>query len=136
MAIIKWSPMGDIDRFFDEDFFPTIFERTMPALDIRQTEKEVIVEASVAGIDPEKVDISIEGDVLTIKGESEKKEEVKQENYFRKEIHKGSFHRSVMLPVAVKGDAASAEFKNGILRILIPKEEKAMPKKIAVKVTK
>lgn len=136
MAIIKWSPLGEIDRFFDEDFFPAIFDRTAPALDVYQTEKEVKVEASLPGIDPEKVDISIEGDILTVKGASEDKKEIKRENYYRKEIRKGSFQRSVMLPVPVKGDEAKAEFKNGILEITIPKEERAIPKRIAVKVGK
>ena len=136
MAIIKWSPLGEIDRFFDEDFFPTMFDRTVPAADVYQTEKEVIVEASVPGIDPEKIDISIEGDALTMRGETEDKKEIKREDYYRREIRKGSFQRSVMLPTPVKGEEAKAEFKNGILRIVIPKEEKAMPKKIAVKVTK
>jgi len=134
MAIIKWSPLGEIDRFFDEDVFPTIFDRAIPTLDVYQTDKEVVVEASIAGIEPEKIDISIEGDALTIKGETERKEEINKENYFRKEIRRGSFRRSIMLPVPVKGSEANAEFKNGMLKISIPKEEKAIPKKVSVKV--
>ncbi|MFH1175312.1 MAG: Hsp20/alpha crystallin family protein [bacterium] len=136
MAIIKWSPTTDLDKFFDDvdGFFPTIFERTAPAINVYQTEKEVKIEASLPGIDPKKVDISIEGDVLTIKGETEKDEEIKEENYYRREIRRGRLQRSIMLPVSVKAGEAKAEFKNGILYVAIPKEEKAIPKRIEVKI--
>jgi len=136
MAIIKWSPFGEIDRFFDESFFPGAFDKIVPAIDVYQTEKEVIVESSIPGIDPEKIDISIEGDILTLKGKTEDKQEIKRENYYRKEISKGEFQRSVVLPVSVKGEETKAEFKNGMLKVVISKEEKAMPKRIAVKITK
>ena len=80
-----------------------------------------IVETGLVGIDPDKVNISIEHDVLTIKGESEKKSEVDDKNYYRKEIRRGSFYRSVPLPAHVIGDKASAVAEDGVLKISIPK---------------
>jgi HSP20 family protein len=105
-----------------------------PAMDIYQDKDNVIVEAPLAGIDPEKVDISIENDVLTISGSTEEKREVKREDYYRKEVREGSFCRSVILPMPVKADRAEASSEKGMLKIIIPKAEEAKRKKISVKV--
>lgn len=120
-----WDPFEEFDNFFDRNL-PKVWSQDMdlaPACDIYQTENDVVIETSVPGVDPDKVDISIEDDILTIKGETEKKEEVKNEDYYRKEIRKGSFSRVVNLPVPVKSDNANAKFDNGILKISIPKAE-------------
>jgi len=92
-----------------------------------------VVETSLPGIDADKVDISVENDVLTISGKTEEKSEVKREDYYRKEIREGSFSRSVILPFKVKADEAQAEYAKGILTITIPKAEEAKPKKISIK---
>ena len=97
-------------------------EGMMPAIDMYEDKDNVIVEAQLAGIDPDKVDISIENDILTIKGESEKKSEVEDKNYYRKEIRRGSFYRNVQLPTHVIGDKASAIAEDGVLRISVPKQ--------------
>lgn len=139
MAIIPWKPFSEMDRFFeDEDWMPIVPIRKMlvPAMDIYETEKEVMVEMPLAGVDPEKVDITIENDILTVKGEMEEKKEVKEENYHRREIRRGSFVRQASLPTPVKGEEAKAASANGMLKITIPKSEKAKPKKIAVKLDK
>lgn len=94
----------------------------VPAIDMYEDKDNVIVEAQLAGIDPDKVDISIENDILTIKGESEKKSEVDEKNYYRKEIRRGGFYRSIQLPTHVSGEKASAVAEDGVLRISVPKQ--------------
>jgi len=108
----------------------------IPAVDVYEDKNNVIVETGLAGIDPEKVDISIENDVLTIKGESEKESEVDDKNYYRKEIRRGNFYRSVPLPSHVIGDKASAVAEDGVLKISVPKAPSSKPKKIAIKAKK
>jgi len=141
MPIIKWMPslesFEDMDKMF-EDFMPTRtgFAGYVPAIDVYQDKDKVYIETQLAGIDPGKVDISIENNVLTIKGESEKKSEVEDKNYYRKEIRRGSFYRSVPLPSHVLGEKASAEAVNGILKIVVPKALGTKPKTIKIKTGK
>jgi len=141
MSIIKWTPFlepfEDMDKMF-ENLMPSRANMTgyMPAVDVYQDKDKVYVETQLAGIDPEKVDISIENDVLTIKGESEKKSEVEENDYYRKEIRRGSFYRNVPLPSHVIGEKASAEAVNGILKIFIPKAPETKPKMIKIKTGK
>ena len=130
-GLMRWSPMRDLERIFDESMWEGV--DFIPAIDVYQDKDNVVVEASITGIDPEKVDISIENDVLTISGHKEEKSEVKREDYYRKEMRSGSFSRSVILPMMVKGSEAEATYEKGVLKISIPKAEEAKPKKIAVK---
>lgn len=136
MALIKWTPFiepsfgEEFDKFFEN--WPTAQGFT-PAIDVYEDKDNVVVETPLAGIDPEKVDISIENDALTIKGEMEKKSEVEDKNYYRKEIRSGSFYRSVQLPNRVLGDEAVANYEKGILTIRIPKAPEAKPKTIKIK---
>lgn len=132
---MRWTPgfsWRDLDKFFEESLWEGV--DFTPAIDVRQDKDNVIVETSLPGIDPEKVDISIENDVLTVSGHTEEKKEVKREDYYRKEIREGSFSRSVILPMGVKADQAEAQYEKGILKIIIPKAAEAKPKKIAVKI--
>jgi len=126
--------INDFDKFFDE--WPGIsrLRNFVPAMDVYQTKDEVVVETALAGIDPDKVNISIANDVLTIEGTAEHKSEVDEKNYYRKEIRSGSFHRSVALPAAVDGDRAKATYEKGVLKITIPKAERAKPKTVKVEV--
>ena len=139
--LIKWTPFlepfEDMEKMFGE-FMPTTTRQAgfVPAVDMYEDKENVIVETQLAGIDPEKVDISIENDVLTIKGESEKKSEVEDKNYYRKEIRRGSFYRSIPLPTHVIGDKASAVAEGGVLKISIPKAQEAKPKKIKIQTKK
>ena len=136
--LIRWNPF--FDGFDDDWAFPSLTlsrqNAFMPAVDVYEDKDNIVVETQLAGIDPEKVDISIENDVLVIKGESEKRSEVEDKNYYRKEIRSGSFYRSLPLPAHVAGDKASAEAKDGVLRISIPKKEEVKPKKMEIKATK
>lgn len=134
-GIINWTPgfpFRDLDKIFDEGVWSDV--DFTPAIDVYQDKDNVIVETPLPGVDPEKVDITIENDVLTISGNSEDTKEVKREDYYRKEVRRGSFSRSVILPMSVKADMAEAHSEKGILKVTIPKAEEAKPKKIAVKV--
>ena len=144
MAVVKWSPLADLgfrdlDRFFEEDmvpFIPAMPRMFEPALDIYQTKNSVVVETPLAGVDPKDVKVTIEDDILTVEGEVKKKTEVKEKDYYRREVKRGFFRRSVAMPVAVKKDKANAESEDGILKITIPKAEVKKPKQIAVKIKK
>ena len=133
MALIKWSPFLDMEPFEEMGKMMGSFT---PAIDMYEDKDNVIVETQLAGIDPEKVNISIENDVLCIKGESEKKSEVEDTNYYRKEIRRGGFYRSVSLPTHVLGDQASAVAEDGVLKITIPKAQATKPKTIKISTKK
>ncbi|OGF28018.1 hypothetical protein A2331_02825 [Candidatus Falkowbacteria bacterium RIFOXYB2_FULL_34_18] len=140
-SLIKWSPFfdsfEDVDKIFSE-LAPTMRNNLgfMPAIDMYEDKDNVIVETQLAGIDPDKVDISIENDVLCIKGESEKKSEVEEKNYYKKEIRRGSFYRNIPLPAHVVGEKASAVAEDGVLKISIPKAIETKPKTIKIKTKK
>ncbi len=133
-GIIPWRPFEDLDKFFEEEGGWLIKGELSPAVDIYQKDDKVIVETPVVDIDPEKLDISIEDNILTISGKTEKKEEIKKEDYYRREIRRGSFYRSVSLPVKVKENEAEATYKKGILKIEIPRAEESRARKVSVKV--
>lgn len=138
MSLIKWAPFfpefDDLEKMMDE-MLPAVRGNQFgftPAIDMYEDKDNVIVETQLGGIDPEKVDISIENNVLTIKGESEKKSEVEDKNYYRKEIRRGSFYRSIPLPTKVDGDKAVAESGEGILKISVPKAPAVKSKTIKI----
>lgn len=128
--LMRWQPIMDLDRFFDEDrWFVGNFS---PAMDVYQDGDNVVAKVSLPNIDPKDVEVSVENDVLTISGESREKQEIKHEDYYRKEIREGSFSRSVVLPMKVKSDETKASYEKGVLVITMPKAEEVKPKKIAI----
>lgn len=128
MAIIKWDPFREIERFFSEveevfpAFLPTFRISDIP-VDIYETDKDLVVEIGLPGFKPEDVKVRIEEDRLTITGNREEKKEVKEENYYRKELKKGSFKKVISLPYKVDETKGKAKFENGILKITFPKLE-------------
>jgi len=120
MSLIKWTPFlepfEEMEKFMAEHGS----EGFAPAIDVYETKDAVVVKTPLAGIDPKNVDLSVENDILTIKGETSKESEVDDKNYYRKEIRSGSFFRSISLPAHVISDKAEAEFKEGMLNITIP----------------
>ena len=142
MSVIKWAPLVDpfeeMDRMMS-DFSPA-FGATrsglIPAIDVYEKGDSIVVEASLPGIDTDKVDVAVENDVLTIEGKEEKKTEVDEKNYYRREVRSGSFHRAVQLPTAVQGDKAEAQYENGVLKVVIPKQERIKPKQVKIAVKK
>ena len=131
-GITRWFPLRDMDRFFDDESF---WEGAdfVPAINVYQDKDNVMVETLIAGVDPKNVEISVENDVLTISGKTQMKSDIKREDYYRKEIREGSFTRSVILPMQVKGDKAEASYDKGILKIRLPKAEAEKPNKNANK---
>lgn len=143
MSLIKWTPLfadpfDEFDKAFG-DFLPAIRsqqEGFTPAIDIYEDKDNIIVETQLAGIDPEKVQVSIENDTLSIKGESEKRSEVDDKNYYRKEIRRGSFYRSIALPSKVDSNGAKATASDGVLKITIPKAATSESKNIKIETKK
>jgi HSP20 family protein len=111
---------------------PTSLE--MPALDVYEEKDDVIVKAEIPGLTKDEIDISLEGNMLTIKGEKKKEEEVKEEDYYRCERTFGSFSRNIELPMDVKTEKVNASFKDGVLEIRLPKAEEAKKNVVKVKV--
>jgi HSP20 family protein len=126
-----------MDRLFDDAFTRPISLRdggwSAPAMDMYQTDDEVVVKAALPGFNADEVQINITGDVLTIRGERKHEEEEKEKAWHIREQRWGSFERSVALPTAVTSDKASADFENGILTITLPKAEEVKPRTITVK---
>lgn len=102
-------------------------------IDVYQTPSEIVIKSTIAGVEPEDLDISITNDMITIRGRRQKDDEVKNEDYFYQECYWGNFSRSVILPVDIDADKAVASLKNGILTIRLPKSEKIRTKKIKIK---
>lgn len=143
--ITRWEPFGELmslreamDRLFEESLvrprhFLAPFFTEGVAVDMYQTDDDVVVKATVPGVKPEELEISVTGDVLTIRGEVKQEEEIKKENYIRQERRYGAFCRQLPLPVSVNVDKAKAEFENGILHLVLPKAEEVKPKAIKIK---
>jgi len=130
---IKWQPFQEprknkdmSNSFEQEDWLPfmPMMKNEYPAIDIYQDKNNLYVEVSLVDINPKDVKVSIEDNILTLQGKKEEKKELKEKDYLRREISKGSFRRVIKLPVEVKGDKASAESSGGILRIIAPKVAK------------
>jgi len=145
MSIVRWEPLRDfmtlreaMDRLFEDSFvgrrpreWAPALESTL-ALDMYQTEDATVIKSSVPGIKPEEIDISITRNTLTISGKCKEEEEIKEENYIRRERRYGSFSRSVVLPEGLEPDKAEASFEDGVLTLTIPKAPEAKPKVIKV----
>jgi HSP20 family protein len=128
-----------MDRLFEESVvrpragWPAPLGAESLAVDMYETDEEVVVKTAVPGVKSEDIDVSITGDVLTIKGETKAEEKVEKANYIRQERRYGVFSRSLSLPSTVVADKATAEFENGVLILTLPKAEEVKPKTIQVK---
>ena len=142
--LTRWEPMREMmtlreamDRLFDDAFTRPINLRdggwTSPAVDMYQTDDEVVVRAALPGFKADEVQINVTGDVLTLRGETKHEEEKKERAWHMREHRWGSFERSIALPTEVTADKAVADFENGILTITLPKAEEVKPKTITVK---
>ncbi len=106
----------------------------MPSIDVYEEKDSVVVKAELPGMTKEDIEVNLEGENLTIKGEKKEDTEVKEDNYYRRERSYGSFLRTVALPSEVKQDEVKASFKDGILEIRMPKTEAAKKKSVSVKI--
>jgi HSP20 family protein len=146
MALVKWEPFEglsslrrEMDRLF-ENFFEGGPLRTwggmeVPAVEVSDTAENVVVKAQIPGMNKDDVQVTVTDDALILKGERKEEEKKEDKNYYRQEFHYGAFSRTVPLPTAVQGDKASAQLKDGVLEITIPKSEKAKTKAIPIKVS-
>ena len=146
-AITIWSPRRELlslgeslDRFFDHWFVGPRTLWAMPTLssifpvDVYREDGNMVIEAEVPGVTSEELDISVKDKVLTISGETRAEEEVKEENYVRRERRYGSFSRSLALPVEAEGDKAEAAFEDGVLTVTIPLAEEPQPEPVKIEV--
>ena len=146
MSIVRWEPFSDLmslreamDRLFEESVLRPGSRILAPygaselALDMYETDDELVVTAALSGVKPEDVDITITGDTLQIKGETKSETKVEKANYLRQERRYGAFSRTIALPAPIQADKAEAKFKDGVLTLSIPKAAEAKPKSIKVK---
>lgn len=144
-GLIRWEPMRELaamrnmmDRMFNESFgaVPSQWSRSETfglALDVAEEEDTFVVKASIPGVKPEDIDITLTENVLTIKGETKEDQEIKEERYHLRERRFGSFMRSVALPSAVDSNKIEADYDNGVLTLRLPKSEAVKPRRIAVR---
>ena len=142
-TLVRYDPFNDLlvmqhqlDRLFGTftTAAPTA-ETSDTALDMYETDTEVIVKVAVAGFRPEDIEVTLTGETLSIKGEAKSEQEERDEkrSYIHREIRCSSFQRAIALPAGAKGDETKAEFENGLLVLTIPKVEETKPKTIQIK---
>ncbi len=144
-TLVRWDPFREmmqlqnaVDRLFEAELASTMpLWRQSAAwalpLDVIETDDEFIVKASIPGINPDELDISLVDNVLTIKGEIKAEEESEDVRYHLRERRFGMFQRSISLPVPVNADKVEATYENGVLILHIPKAEEVKPKHISIK---
>jgi HSP20 family protein len=142
MAIIRWDPFREMtqvqnqfNRLVDQ-MWGGRQESWLPAVDVFDRKDAVVLKAELAGMNPDDIEIEVEDNVLTIKGERKFEERVDDERYYRVERRYGNFQRSLALPQGVRPEEIAAAYDDGILTVTVPKAEEEKPKKIEVKATK
>ena len=152
MAIVRWEPFRDLmglqermNRLFDESFRGVgrgaddewaLGGSWAPAVDIYRQDGNIVLKAELPGMDPKDVDIRVENNVLTLRGERKFDDNVQKENYHRVERAYGTFTRSFTLPNVVDTGSIKAEYRDGVLRLTLPTKEEAKPRQISISVTK
>jgi HSP20 family protein len=145
MSLVRWDPFADMDRFFNR-MMPASFARWpqlssdngttewAPSADISETDSEYLIRASLPAVKKEDVNVTVDGGLITIKGERKQQSENKSEKFHRVESFYGSFERSFSLPENANSDAIRCESKDGVLTVHIPKTQpqKSQPKQINV----
>lgn len=146
MQLIKWNPTRDLfnlrhnmNSLFDDFFYPRrrsygdeALWNWNPAVDIYEDADNIVVKAEIPGMDKEGITVDVKDRVLTLKGERSEDKEVKEDSYYRKERTYGRFERAFTLPADVKTDDIKAEYKDGVLKVIVPKPEVQKPKQITV----
>ena len=146
MELVRWNPRRDLfnwplrtNRMFEDFFHPTLFDEEgvsmwnwHPVVDIYENDENIVITAELPGVDKKDISVDVNGRILTLKGERSADNEVKEDNYYRKERSYGKFERSFTLPADVDPDKVKADFKDGILKLDIPKPEAHKPKQITV----
>jgi HSP20 family protein len=152
MAVVRWEAFRDLvalqdrmNRMFDESYRGrgnaseddwALGGTWAPAVDIYEQDGNIVLTAELPGVDPKDVDIRVENNVLTLRGERKWTNDVQRESYHRVERSYGTFTRSFTLPNVVNTDQIKADFKDGMLRLTLPKREEAKPKQISISVSR
>lgn len=147
MSIMRWDLFEDsgtlrraMDRLFDDFFSTRRPSRDLakmawePAVEMYETENDVVVKAEMPNIDPKNVDITVTNDSITLKGETKHEEEHKDRNYYRRELRYGAFSRTLPLGTEVTAAEAKATYKDGVLEVKIPKSERVKPTSVKVQI--
>ena len=140
MSLIKWDPFREFNTlpvrlggFFAKNWeAPLSTTGWNPSVDIFENDNEVVIKAELPGMNAKDIEVRLENNVLMLKGERHFEKEAKEENYHRIEREYGAFSRSFALPAAVNGDKVTAEYKDGVLNIVLPKKEETKPKPIKI----
>jgi HSP20 family protein len=142
-SIIRWEPMRDMatlrdamDRAFEERFFrppvPFAWAEGNLAIDMYETDDNVVLKTAIPGMKAEDIEVSVSGDTLTIRAETKEEQEIQRDNYLRRERRFGSCCRSVTLPGGLETENAEADYSEGVLTLTFPKAEEVKPKSIKV----
>jgi HSP20 family protein len=145
-SVIRWDPFRNVNSLQEqvnrllETSFPghsseSALTTWAPAVDIHETENELVLKADLPGIDEKDLDIRIENNTLTVRGERKFEKQVNEDNYLRVERSYGSFSRSFSLPNTINTEAIHAEYKNGVLTVQMPKRAESKPKQVKVNVS-
>jgi len=146
MELTPWRPLGEltsfrkeIDRLWNQflgevPFAKRFSEEWLPSVDVSETKDKVLIKAELPGLEPNDVNVSISGNILTIKGEKKKEQEEQDVHHHAVERYHGSFQRAFQLPVDIKTDKVEASFDKGVLTVSLPKAEEAKKKEIEIKV--
>jgi HSP20 family protein len=148
MNVVRYEPWGLLRRFNDDvnqlfsesrnlpvaegDRSSIVTSNWSPAVDIKEEDERFVLKADIPGVDPKDIDVTMEDGVLTIKGERKHESEEEAEGYKRVERSYGSFYRRFSLPDTADAERVTAKGKDGVLEVLIPKQEKVQPRRIAV----
>jgi len=124
--------VGELAGNGEEQWFDDDYEEGQLSIDVYQTPRDIVVKSTIAGVRPSDIDISINNDMLTIKGKREMPEKINEQNYLYRECYWGAFSRSVILPVEVQAEKIEAALENGVLTIIMPKVKQG--KQISIKV--
>ena len=130
MALVRWDPFREFGVLPSR--LGTATTAWNPSVDIFENDNDVVVKAELPGMNAKDIEVKLENNVLTLKGERHFEKETKDENYHRVEREYGSFTRSFVMPAAINGDKVAAEYKDGILKIVLPKKEEIKPKPIKI----
>ena|SRR3972149_737277 len=149
MAIVRWNPLDDIlslqrrmNKIFEDNFLGKKSSGDeelssglwSPSVDIYETESDIVLKAELPEVNQKDIQINIEDNVLSLKGERKFEKETKEENFHRIERSYGSFSRSFTLPGSINKEKVKASYKNGVLKVTMPKKEESKPKQITVNV--
>jgi HSP20 family protein len=141
MELIRWNPAREVFNFnrhfgslFDDFFSPSegVTANWHPVVDVYESDDAVVVKAELPGVDKKDVAVNLDGRILTLRGERSLEKEVKEEKFYRRERVYGKFERHFTLPEAVDPESIKADFKDGVLKIEIPRPVQSKPKQITV----